>query len=161
MDVHVYSIDLVSIIFWSAFAHDTQVQPQASWCGGHQLQLLVTFLQQKDDVLFLQDNAPPHMAAVMQLDLRGVQQLPQPARTPDLSPIEHVWDMMNQELTLSPEPATTIAELWKRVQDVWDNLLQDDIWHLYDLLHARIQYYELVFGGVAFFSGSVFRIKQI
>ena len=34
MDVHVYGIDLVSIIFQSAFAHDKQAQPQASLCGG-------------------------------------------------------------------------------------------------------------------------------
>ena len=43
MDVWVYGVDVVSVIFRSAFAHDTQVTPQASWCGGHQLQLAVTF----------------------------------------------------------------------------------------------------------------------
>ena len=41
MDLHVYGVDLVSIIFQSAFAHDTQASPQASLCGGHQLQLKV------------------------------------------------------------------------------------------------------------------------
>ena len=41
-------------------------------------------------------------------------------------------------LTLSPKPVTTIAELWQWVQDAWDSLLQDDIQHLYDHLHARI-----------------------
>ena len=61
-----------------------------------------------------------------------------PERTPDLLPVEHVWDMMKQELTLSPEPATTIAKLRQWVQDAWDNLSQDDIQHLYDRLHVRI-----------------------
>ena len=42
MDVHVYGVDLVSVIFRSAFAHDTQAAPRASCCGGHQLQLAVT-----------------------------------------------------------------------------------------------------------------------
>ena len=42
--------------------------------------------------------------------------------------------MMKRELTLSAEPATTIAEL----QDAWDNLSQDDIQHLYDRLHVGI-----------------------
>ena len=59
-------------------------------------------------------------------------------RAPDLSPIEHVWDMMKQELALSPEPATVVVELRKRVQDAWDNLEQDDIRHLYGRLHAGI-----------------------
>ena len=45
MDEHVYGIDLVSVIFQSAFAHETQAAPQASWYGGaHQLQLVVTFV---------------------------------------------------------------------------------------------------------------------
>ena len=43
MDVHVYGVDLVSVIFRSAFSEDTQVPPQASWYEGHQLQLAVTF----------------------------------------------------------------------------------------------------------------------
>ena len=34
MDVYVYGVDLVSVIFLSAFANDTQAPPQASWCGG-------------------------------------------------------------------------------------------------------------------------------
>ena len=33
MDVLLYGVDMVSIIFWSAFAHVTQTPPQASWCG--------------------------------------------------------------------------------------------------------------------------------
>ena len=46
----------------------------------------------------------------MQRTLSGIQQLPWSERTPDPSPIE-LWDMMKQELTLSPEPATIIANL--------------------------------------------------
>ena len=34
MDVYVYGVDLVSVIFRTAFVHDTQATPQASWCGG-------------------------------------------------------------------------------------------------------------------------------
>ena len=45
---------------------------------------------------------------------------------------------MKRELNLSPEPATIIAELRRRVQDAWDNISQDDIRHLYNRLHARI-----------------------
>ena len=89
--------------------------------------VLLPFLRQEGDVLFQQDNARLHTAAGTQLSLRGVQQLPWPARSPDISPMEHIWDMMKRELTLSPEPATTIAELRKRVQNAWDSPFQDDI----------------------------------
>ena len=46
--------------------------------------------------------------------------------------------MMKQELTLSPEPATTIAELRQREQDSKGNLSQDDIWHFNNRFHVRI-----------------------
>ena len=62
---------------------------------------------------------------------------PWPARSPDLSPIEHVWDMMKRELTLSRQTATTIAE-FRRVQDAWNNQLHDDIRHLFKSLLTRI-----------------------
>ena len=100
--------------------------------------VLLPFLRQEGDVLFQQDNARRHTAAATQRAPRGVQQLAWPARFPDLSPIEHVWDMMKLELTHSPEPATTIAELRQQVQDTWYNLSQDDIRHLYDRLNERI-----------------------
>ena len=43
MNVHMYGIDLVRVIFRSAFANDAQPPPQASRLGGRQLQLSVTF----------------------------------------------------------------------------------------------------------------------
>ena len=35
MDVHVYGVDLVSVIFRSALAHDSQAPLQDSWSEGH------------------------------------------------------------------------------------------------------------------------------
>ena len=58
--------------------------------------VLLPFLRQEGDVFFQLDNAHPHTAAMMQHALRGVQQLPWPARTPDLSPIKYVWDMIKR-----------------------------------------------------------------
>ena len=107
------------------------------WGEGHQLQLavfvkrkvnsasyiaevvnpvLLPFLQKEGDVLFQQDITHPHTAAAIRCALHGLQ-LPWPARSPDLSPIEHTWDMMKQELALSPEPATTIATTGARCRD--------------------------------------------
>ena len=63
-----------------------------------------------------------------------------PARSPDLSPYEHVWDMMKRELILSPKPATT--RQW--VQEPWDNLSQDDIRHLWPARSPDLSPYEQV-----------------
>ena len=100
--------------------------------------MLLPFLRKEGDMLFQQDNARPHTDAATQRALRGVQELPWPARSPDLAPIEHLWDLMKRKVTRSPEPARTVSELRQRVQDAWDNPSQDDIRYLYDLLHAII-----------------------
>ena len=153
MDVHVYGVDLVSIILRTHSPHDTDPNSGLMVWRGEAISYSrshLVFLQGKvhsaryiTQVLLpfhviFQDNIRPHTAEVTQRVLRGVQKLPWPTRTPDFSPIEHVREMLKRKLTLSPEPATTIAELRQRVQTAWDNLSQDDIRHPYDRLHARI-----------------------
>ncbi|GFW15537.1 uncharacterized protein TNCV_4656771 [Trichonephila clavipes] len=51
---------------------------------------------QPSDVRPTQDKARPHAARVDMNYLTSCQTLPWPARSPDLSSIEHVWDMMGK-----------------------------------------------------------------
>ncbi|GBM77573.1 hypothetical protein AVEN_186841-1 [Araneus ventricosus] len=61
--------------------------------------------------VFQQDNARPHTAVVTQHSLQSVDMLPWPARSPDLSPIEHVWDIIGRQLQHHPQPALTVPLL--------------------------------------------------
>ncbi|GFU84860.1 DDE_3 domain-containing protein [Trichonephila clavipes] len=56
------------------------------------------FLNGLTGAIFQQDNAHPHTARVVQDFLRHIQTLPWPARFPDLSPVEHVWDQLKQKM---------------------------------------------------------------
>ncbi|GFU17503.1 transposable element Tcb2 transposase [Trichonephila clavipes] len=48
--------------------------------------------------IFLQDNARPHTARVAQDFLRHFQTLPRPARSPDLSPVERMWEELRRQM---------------------------------------------------------------
>ncbi|GFX39907.1 DDE_3 domain-containing protein [Trichonephila clavipes] len=50
------------------------------------------FLNGLPVAIFQEDNARSHTARVAQDFLRHFQTLLWPARSPDLSPVEHVWD---------------------------------------------------------------------
>ncbi|GFX47525.1 transposable element Tcb2 transposase [Trichonephila clavipes] len=63
--------------------HDNRVRVWRRPGGG-------PFLNGLPGAIFLQDNARPHTARVAQDFLRRFKTLPWPARSPDLSPVEHV-----------------------------------------------------------------------
>ncbi|GFU21091.1 transposable element Tc1 transposase [Trichonephila clavipes] len=56
------------------------------------------FLNGFPGAIFQQDNALPHTARVAQDFLRHFQTLPWPARSPDLFPVEHVWDQLKRQM---------------------------------------------------------------
>ncbi|GFU81125.1 DDE_3 domain-containing protein [Trichonephila clavipes] len=60
--------------------------------------LLGSFLNGLPGTIFQQDKSRPHTARVAQDFLRHFQTLPWPARSPDLSPVEHVWDQLKRQL---------------------------------------------------------------
>ncbi|GFX88929.1 transposable element Tc1 transposase [Trichonephila clavipes] len=56
------------------------------------------FLNVPPGAIFQQDNARPHTARVAQDFLRHFQTLPWLVRSPDLSPVEHVWDQLKRQM---------------------------------------------------------------
>ncbi|GFV47048.1 transposable element Tcb1 transposase [Trichonephila clavipes] len=76
---------------------------------------------------FKQDNALPHTARVSQDFLRTVTTLPWPALSPDLSPIEHIWDHLRRRFC----HPTSLNELEAKLQQIWNEMSQDIIQNLY------------------------------
>ncbi|GFU85244.1 transposable element Tcb2 transposase [Trichonephila clavipes] len=92
------------------------------------------FLNGLSGAIFQQDNARPHTARVAQDLLRHFQTLPWPARSPDLSPVEHVWDQLRRQLT----SCHSVHDLELAVQDLWAHLPQDNIKCLINSMPDRV-----------------------
>ncbi|GFV24370.1 transposable element Tc1 transposase [Trichonephila clavipes] len=80
------------------------------------------FLNGLPGAIFQQDNFRPHTARVVQDFLRYFQTLPWPAHSPDLSPVEHVWDQLKRQMPL----CHFVHDLELAVQDLCAHLPQDN-----------------------------------
>ncbi|GBM16364.1 hypothetical protein AVEN_28323-1 [Araneus ventricosus] len=60
--------------------------------------VVLSFMNNIQGGVFQKDNASPHTAVVTQQALQSVYMLPWPARSPDISPIEHVWNIIGRQL---------------------------------------------------------------
>ncbi|GFW04583.1 transposable element Tc3 transposase [Trichonephila clavipes] len=71
--------------------------------------------------LFMDDNAPCHrtVAAEQLLESKDIERMNWPARSPDLNPIEHVWDFLGRRLAARTLPPVTIRELRLALQIKW------------------------------------------
>jgi hypothetical protein len=103
--------------------------------------VVVPYFRRVNNALFQQDNARPHIANVSRdfLDDSQVDLLPWPPRSPDLSPIEHVWDLMGRRLTNLHNPPLTLAALRHEIQVAWDSVPQDEINHLIRSMPRRVR----------------------
>ncbi|GFV76553.1 transposable element Tcb2 transposase [Trichonephila clavipes] len=71
--------------------------------------------------LFMDDNAPCHRTVAVKqlLESEDVERMDCPAGSPDLNPIEHVWDFLGRRLAARTLPPVTIREHRLALQNEW------------------------------------------
>ena len=87
--------------------------------------------------LFEQDNARCHTARVCStyLQQQHMNVLPWPAKSPDLSPIEHLWDVLDRRVRRrSP---STLRQLERYLQQEWKAIPQIEIQRLIQSMRRR------------------------
>ncbi|GFX99873.1 transposable element Tcb1 transposase [Trichonephila clavipes] len=92
------------------------------------------FLNGLKGAIFQQNNARSHTARVAQDFLRHFQTLPWPARSPDLSPVEHVCYQLKRQIP----SCHSVHDLELVVQDLWTHLPQDNVRCLINSMSDRV-----------------------
>ncbi|GFV25270.1 transposable element Tcb2 transposase [Trichonephila clavipes] len=95
---------------------------------------VLPLMQRLPGAIFQLDNARPHTTRVSQDCLRTVTTLPRPARSPDLSPIKHIWGHLRRRVG----HPTSLNKLEAGLQKIWNEMSQDIIQNLYASMPDRI-----------------------
>ena len=92
--------------------------------------VVVPFINnQNGPVIFQQDNAHSHTARVTTRFFLGnnTNVMQWPSMSPDLSPIEQVWDELDKRVRLHQVQPNTLAQLEQALIHEWNNLPQNVI----------------------------------
>ena len=87
---------------------------------------VIPFLQTHPDMTLQHENAISHTARSVRdfLQDRNVSVLPWPVKSPDLNPIEHVWDLMDRRVRSRAIPLRNVQELAGALVEEWGNISQ-------------------------------------
>ncbi len=100
--------------------------------------IVVPFIH--DHHLMLQhDNAWPHVARICTqfLEAENISVLAWPAYSPDMSPIEHVWDALDRRIRQRVPVPANIQQLRTAIEEEWTNIPQATINNLINSMWRR------------------------
>ena len=78
---------------------------------------------------------------------QNIHTLPWPSLSPDLSPIEHLWDELDRRLRVRNVPPATPDELVAVLQEDWETIPRQTIQHLIASMPRRCRAVILANGG--------------
>ena len=125
-----------SVMVWAGIHHDRKTDlvivlgnlTAQKYCDGIIEAVAVPYLQQHNVGIFQHDNARPHIARHTQniFRIHHVNMSQWPARSPDLSPIEHLWDHLGRQVR-ERHDVNNIRDLERALQAEWVRILSQVI----------------------------------
>ncbi len=95
------------------------------------------------DGYFQQDNAPCHKAQIisdwfLEHD-NEFTLLKWPPQSPDLNPIEHLWDVVEREIHIMDVQTTNLQQLCDAIMSIWTKISEECFQHLVESMPRRIK----------------------
>ncbi len=93
-----------------------------------------TTVYPSSDDYFQQDNAPCHKAQIisdwfLEHD-NELTLLKCPPQSPDLNPIEHIWDVVEREIRIMDGQPTNLQQLRDAIMSIWTKISEECFQHL-------------------------------
>jgi len=109
--------------------------------GYHVIPFLEEFEEKNGDYFFQQDNAPIHTSVRTRTFMEEMEiiQLPWPGQSPDLNPIEHLWDKLERRIRLRADNPKNLGELELILQECWSQIQQEVYQKLAESMNCRIE----------------------
>ena len=148
------------VTVWGCFSHDCKLSLQI-------LNGTLDGLKYRDDILdghvgphfenyaladrpmFQDDNARPHRARVVRdfIETEAIDTLPWPAMSPDMNPIEHVWDFIGRKVNQRNPRCQNVRELEVALVEEWQRFPQYRLRRLVAGMRRRVEHLHRKRGG--------------
>ena len=94
-----------------------------------------------ENFILMDDNARAHTASITNqyLEQATIVRMELPARSPDLNPIEHAWDMLQTAVSSCPVQPASVQELRQALLEEWDQIPQCKIRRLISSMRRHCQ----------------------
>ena len=94
-----------------------------------------------ENFILMDDNARAHRAHLTDqyLEQATIVRMEWPARSPDLNPIEHAWDMLQTAVSSRPVQPASVQELRQSLLEEWDQIPQYKIRRLISSMRRLCQ----------------------
>jgi len=76
----------------------------------------------------------------------GVERMEWPAKSPDLNPIEHLWDQLGRAIRVGVTNTTTLADLQRLLVEEWNAIPQQRVTRLVTSMRRRCQAVVVAYG---------------
>ena len=162
-----WQVGIGSVMVWAGISYDGRTDLHVFMNG------TVTGLRYRDEILspyvvpyagavgqdfiLMDDNATAHRSRIVTafLDQQGIERMDWPARSPDLNPLEHAWDMLQRRIQArDPQPSTRI-ELANALVQEWGLIPLVDIRALIRSFPNRLQEVITARGGHTHYWGNL------